>query len=142
TLTVEWNKPVRTPPGSGRENSSGACKERPFAMNTAVLGAGAMGTLCSLVLTHRPGRRVALWGHRTANVEQIAKDRENRRLLPGVDLPESLIVTGDIRIAVESAECIVAAIPSAFLRATLTDLAPHIPRGVPVVSVIKGIEAT
>ncbi|OAI56647.1 glycerol-3-phosphate dehydrogenase [Planctomyces sp. SCGC AG-212-M04] len=101
-----------------------------------------MGTLCSLVLSQRAGRRVALWGHRTANVEQIAKDRENRRLLPGVELPESLIVTGDIRKAVENVECIVAAIPSAFLRATLTDLAPHIPAGVPIVSVIKGIEAT
>lgn len=111
-------------------------------MNTAVLGAGAMGTLCSLVLSHRPGRRVALWGHRTANVEQIAQDRENRRLLPGVQLPDSLVVTGDIQKAIENAECLVAAIPSAFLRATLTDLAPHIPPAVPVVSVIKGIEST
>jgi glycerol-3-phosphate dehydrogenase (NAD(P)+) len=111
-------------------------------MKTAVLGAGAMGTLISLVLSKRPDRRVALWGHRTANVDDIAQSRENRRLLPGVPLPDSLLVTADIRKAVENAECIVAAIPSAFLRATLTDLAHHIPPSVPVVSVIKGIESS
>jgi glycerol-3-phosphate dehydrogenase (NAD(P)+) len=101
-----------------------------------------MGTLCSLVLSHRPGRRVALWGHSTANVDDIARDRENRRLLPGVPLPDSLIVTGDIRTAITDADCLVAAIPSAFLRSTLTALAPQIPPGIPVVSVIKGIEAS
>jgi glycerol-3-phosphate dehydrogenase (NAD(P)+) len=111
-------------------------------MNTAVLGAGAMGTLCSLVLSHRPGRRVALWGHRTANIEQIERDRENRRLLPGVPLPDSLLVTGDVRVAVQGAACLVVAIPSAYLRQTLTELAPYIPAHIPVVSVVKGIECT
>jgi glycerol-3-phosphate dehydrogenase (NAD(P)+) len=111
-------------------------------MKTAILGAGAMGTLIALVLSGRPGRKVALWGHRTANVDAIDRDRENRRLLPGVPLPDSLLVTDDVRIAVNGADCLVAAIPSAFLRSTLTALAPHIPPDVPVVSVIKGIEAS
>jgi glycerol-3-phosphate dehydrogenase (NAD(P)+) len=101
-----------------------------------------MGTLCALVLSQRPGRRVALWGHRTVNVEQMARDRENRRLLPGVALPDSLIVTGDLDKALEQADGIVVAIPSAFLRATLRDLAQHVPPDVPVVSVIKGIESS
>ncbi len=111
-------------------------------MKTAVLGAGAMGTLMALVLSSRPGRRVTLWGHRTANVEDIARGRENRRLLPGIPLPDSLIVTGDIREAVREAECLVTAIPSAFLRSTLAALAPDIPAAIPVVSVIKGIESS
>jgi glycerol-3-phosphate dehydrogenase (NAD(P)+) len=111
-------------------------------MNVAVLGAGGMGTLISLVLSKRPGRRVALWGRRTDSVERIARDRENRRLLPGIPLPDSLVVTSDIRTAVENSECLVAAIPSAFLRATLTALARHIPASLPVVSVVKGIESS
>jgi len=119
----------------------GELDERPPDMNTAVLGAGAMGTLCSLVLSRRPGRRVTLWGHRTAHVDDIARERENRRLLPGVTLPESIIVTGDIAKALEDVECIVVAIPSAFLRSTLTALAAHIPARLPLVSVIKGIES-
>ncbi len=110
-------------------------------MNTAVLGAGAMGTLMALLLSSRAGRRVSLWGHRTANVDCIARDRENRRLLPGVALPDSLIITGDIGQALDGAECLVAAIPSAYLRSTLGALAAHIPPGLPVVSVIKGIES-
>jgi len=124
------------------ERVTGWFEGKVRVMNAAVLGAGAMGTLCSLVLSHRPGRRVALWGHQAANVQAISRDRENRRLLPGVPLPESLIVTADIREAVSGADCLVAAIPSAFLRATLTSLAAHIPPDVPVVSVIKGIEAS
>lgn len=109
-------------------------------MNTAVLGAGAMGTLCASLLASRPDRRVTLWGHTAPRVADIAHDRENRRLLPGVKLPAALIVTADIREAVSEADCLVAAIPTGFLRGTLAALAPQIPDRLPVVSVIKGME--
>ncbi len=109
-------------------------------MKTAVLGAGAMGTLCALQLWKRGGRAVALWGHTTARIDDIARDRENRRLLPGVPLPAELEITGDVQAAVAGAEALVVAIPSAFLRSALETLAPDLPADVPVVSVVKGIE--
>jgi glycerol-3-phosphate dehydrogenase (NAD(P)+) len=48
--------------------------------------------------------------------------------------------TSDIAQATAGAELLLIAIPSAFLRETLARLAPAIPAGVPVLSVVKGIE--
>ena len=105
-----------------------------------ILGSGAMGTACSIVLAERAGRVVSLWARNPAQAEEMARSRENRRLLPGVRIPDSIAITSDISAAVSGTDLLVAAIPTAFLRSALTALAPQIPAGLPVVSVIKGLE--
>lgn len=105
-----------------------------------VLGSGAMGTGCSILLADRPGERVALWSRNTAHAAEIGASRENRRLLPGVHLPESICVTSDLAEAVADADLLVAAIPTAYLRTALVGMTGVIGPGVPVVSVVKGIE--
>jgi glycerol-3-phosphate dehydrogenase (NAD(P)+) len=99
-----------------------------------------MGTGCSILLSERPDCRVALWLRNPAEAAELARSRENRRLLPGVAIPPSVAVTADIAAAAAGADLFVVAIPTAFLRAALAPLASHIPAGRPVVSVIKGIE--
>ncbi|MEO1994196.1 MAG: NAD(P)H-dependent glycerol-3-phosphate dehydrogenase [Planctomycetaceae bacterium] len=106
----------------------------------AIIGGGAMATACALLLSERSDQRVALWMRNSEFAEQVQKTRENRRLLAGVLLPGSVDVTADIGRAVAGADLLVVAIPSKFLRTALTDLMPDLPPGVPVVSVIKGIE--
>ncbi len=105
-----------------------------------VLGGGAMGTGCSILLCDRPGGSVTLWLRNPAEAAELARSRENRRLLPGVPIPDRVFITSDITQAAAGAELFVAAIPTAYLRQALAPLAPHIPPGRPVVSVIKGIE--
>jgi glycerol-3-phosphate dehydrogenase (NAD(P)+) len=105
-----------------------------------VLGGGAMGTGCSILLSERGACPVALWLRNPAEADELARSRENRRLLPGVKIPEAVAITSDIARAAAGADLLVAAIPTAFLRNALTPLAPHLPPGSPVVSVIKGIE--
>lgn len=107
---------------------------------TCVLGSGAMGIACSYLLSEHPGQRVNLWGRDAAHVAEMAATRENVRLLPGVKIPNTIELTADIERAVSGADLLVVAIPSAYLRETLTRLAPHIPLGLPVVSVVKGME--
>lgn len=105
-----------------------------------ILGNGAMATACAILLTENPSQRVTMWTRNPAHAEDIARHRENRRLLPGVSLPESLEVTGDIAAAAEGADFLIAAIPTKFLRQALTQLAPDLKEDRPVVSVIKGLE--
>lgn len=107
--------------------------------HVCVLGAGSMGTALAL-LAERGGSRVRLWGRDPATMAEMARSRENTRHLAGVPLPEALEVTSDAGHAAADAELLIVAIPSAFLRATLTRIAGAIPAGVPVVSVVKGIE--
>ncbi len=104
----------------------------------AILGAGGMGTAMAVLLAGG-GHPVRLWCRRAAFADELATARENKRYLSGIALPESIQPSSDPRLAVEEAELLIVAIPSAFLRETLREIAPLIPRAVPALSVIKGI---
>lgn len=107
-----------------------------------ILGSGAMGIACGFLFSEHPGQSVALWGRDTNHVLELQSKRENSRLLPGIRIPEAIEVTADIEIAVQNANLLVVAIPSAHVRDALTRLAPRLPRDIPVVSVVKGMENT
>jgi glycerol-3-phosphate dehydrogenase (NAD(P)+) len=111
-----------------------------MARKVTVLGGGAMGTGCSILLSERTDLAVALWLRDPAHAEEFARTRENRRLLPGVCVPDSIEITADAAAALSGAGLVVVAIPSAYLRPALASLAAQIPKGCPVVSVVKGIE--
>tara|TARA_R110002111_G_scaffold247140_4_gene310144 strand:- start:40731 stop:41744 length:1014 start_codon:yes stop_codon:yes gene_type:complete len=106
----------------------------------AILGGGGMATACATLLTESSDVGVSMWVRKAEIAQDLRTHRENRRLLPGVPLSETIHVTSDIDEAVEGADFLVVAIPTEFLRVALTALAPHLKSGTPVISVIKGIE--
>ena len=106
----------------------------------AILGAGGMGTALALLFARR-GLAVQIWARNRDDAAEIGRVRENARHLPGVSLPAGVGVTANACDATAAADLMVAAIPSAYLRATLAGLAERVPGGVPVLSVVKGIEA-
>jgi len=105
-----------------------------------VLGSGAMATACSILLAEHPHQCVSLWARNPDYARDMDEQRENRRLLPGVPIPDSVSVTSDIDQAAEDADILVVAIPTKFLREALMQIAPHLTHDRPVVSVIKGLE--
>ena len=105
----------------------------------AVFGNGGFGTALALVALGN-GHDVRLWGIEAAYVAETALTRENPRYLPGVKLPPQLTLTSDAAVAARGASLLMSAVPTQFLRATMTSLACHLPAGVPVVSVTKGME--
>jgi glycerol-3-phosphate dehydrogenase (NAD(P)+) len=105
----------------------------------AILGAGGMGTALALLFDKGVGE-VKLWSRDPEQAQQFAMTRVNQRHLPGIRIPESVRITADGFEAAHDADLIVAAIPTSYLRATLSALAPKLPAGVPVLSVVKGIE--
>ena len=92
-----------------------------------------------MVLAQDSNHHVALWSARPENATWHAR-RENVRLLPGVQIPAGILLTTDIRQAVEGAELLVIAIPTVHLRATLGRIAAEIPRATPLLSLVKGLE--
>jgi len=107
----------------------------------AVLGDGAMGTTCALLLARRREHHVTLWSAREENARILREQRENVRLLPGVKIPAAIELTTDIRQATSDAQLLVMAIPSVYLRATLTRVADALRKAPqPAVSVAKGLE--
>jgi glycerol-3-phosphate dehydrogenase (NAD(P)+) len=105
----------------------------------AILGSGGMGTALAILFA-KIARSVQIWARNPTYAAEIEQSRTNARHLPGVVLPEDVGVTPNACEATAAADLIVAAIPSAYLRATLTSLAEQIPPSIPVLSVIKGIE--
>ncbi len=111
-----------------------------MASKIAVLGSGAMATACSILLSEHPQQRVSLWARVEEHARELTESRENRRLLPGITIPDSIEITADIERAVQDADLLVAAIPSEFLREALSNIAGHLNADRPVVSVVKGLE--
>lgn len=105
-----------------------------------VLGGGAMGTACAILLAEHPEQEVALWSRNPSHVTGLVESRRNERLLPGVTIPESIKITSDIAEAISDADMLVVAVPTAFLREALQEWAPHLTDDRPMVSVVKGIE--
>ncbi len=105
----------------------------------AIIGDGAMATLCSRILSQR-GCRLRMWSAFPEYAAELARCRENRRFLPGVRLPEKLEITTDPASAFEGAELVISAVPTQFVRDVWRRLRAHCPRGLPICSVAKGIE--
>ncbi len=105
-------------------------------MKVTVLGAGAWGTALAALL-QRGGHNVTLWGHDAAHLEDMRKTGRNERYLPGVALPTEWRLEANLATSLQSAGCVVVAVPSKAFREVTRALADC--SGI-LVSVTKGIE--
>ena len=106
---------------------------------SAVLGSGSWGTAVAVYLDAR-GHRVRLFSARAQTLAALQTTRQSRQL-PGVAIPDSILITGDPAEAVAGADCWVVAVPTAHLRGTLARFAGLVPDPAPVVvSLTKGVE--
>jgi glycerol-3-phosphate dehydrogenase (NAD(P)+) len=104
-----------------------------------VLGDGAMATVCSILLC-QGGHRVTMWGAFEESIERLIQNRENQRLLPGVRVPESVVLTANDADCFRESTMVLSAVPTQYLRGVWKRLAGYVPAHVPIVSVSKGIE--
>jgi glycerol-3-phosphate dehydrogenase (NAD(P)+) len=105
----------------------------------AVLGSGSWGTALAVHLA-RTGHRVILWGIETDELTAMARDRTNRRYLPGIDLPEGVEIEHDFERAVAQAEQLLLVVPSHAFREVLQRLKPALRPGQRVAWATKGFE--
>ncbi|MHC4322884.1 MAG: NAD(P)H-dependent glycerol-3-phosphate dehydrogenase [Planctomycetota bacterium] len=107
--------------------------------NISIIGDGGMGTVLGMLLCEK-AVTARIWGYDRGQLEQIAHDRENKKFLSGYKLPEELEFEHDDKRIMSGADLIVSAVPCQFMRQIWNRLKEHVPEGVPVVSVAKGIE--
>jgi len=88
----------------------------------------------------KQGAEVVAWAYEPEVVEDINTRHENRIFLPGVELPPNYHATSSMKEAVTGRDLILVVPPSHVLRRVMTEAAPFIPEGVPVVTASKGIE--
>ena len=104
-----------------------------------VLGAGSWGTALSVLLCDN-GHQVTMWSIDENEVRMLNEKREHETKLPGVKLPDQLIVTGDLEDTVKGKDFLVLAVPSPFTRSTAAKMSPCVTDGQIIVDVAKGIE--
>lgn len=104
-----------------------------------VLGAGSWGTALALLLNTN-GHEVTLWSIMKEEVVMLSEKREHESKLPGVKLPEDMMITDDLEKAMSDKDLLVLAVPSPYTRSTAHMMSPYTKEGQTIVNVAKGIE--
>ncbi|MDP6044260.1 MAG: NAD(P)H-dependent glycerol-3-phosphate dehydrogenase [Phycisphaerae bacterium] len=104
-----------------------------------IIGDGAMGTVCGIMLCEN-GHDVTVWSAFPDAATAMDQARENVKFLPGYPLPDNMTVTSDATTTFGGAELIISAVPTQFIRPVWTRLAENYSRPTPICSVAKGIE--
>ena len=107
--------------------------------NVGVLGAGSWGTALSVLLSDN-GHQVTVWSIDENEVNMLNEKREHELKLPGVKLPYDMVITGNMRSAIQGKDFLVLAVPSPFTRSTARKMSPMVAEGQIIVDVAKGIE--
>ena len=105
----------------------------------AVLGAGSWGTTLAVHLAELEWG-VRLWDGDGTNLAALQAERENRKYLPGIALPDSLEVMFDLASALEEAALVVWAVPSIALRDVACAAKPYLARTALEACATKGLE--
>ena len=103
-----------------------------------VLGAGTWGMALSRMLC-LSGHSVTVWSALEKEIDEFSVTRRHPNL-PGMEIPEQVVFTKEIRLACEGMDIVLFAVPSPFVRSTAKLAAPYITDGQIVVDVAKGME--
>jgi glycerol-3-phosphate dehydrogenase (NAD(P)+) len=93
----------------------------PPLRTAAVVGAGSMGTASAVVLA-RAGLQVQLGCRTGAQAEALSAERENKRYLPGLDLPSGIAIKTVPEIELAGVDLVVLAVPCASLPAAVGEI--------------------
>ncbi len=108
-------------------------------MRISVLGAGSWGTTLAILLNNN-GHEVTLYEFYASYAKSLAKSRVNNFYLPGIRIPDDIVITHSLTDACLNKHMIVLAIPSQYIRGTLSQMRKFHFKDTTFVSVAKGIE--
>lgn len=105
----------------------------------AVVGSGSWGTAMAGLVAPR-AREVRLWCRDAAVAEAINATRRNPRHLTAYELPAGVVATASEAEALDGADVVILAVPSAHLRSVCARVAPHVAPDAAVLVLTKGVE--
>lgn len=105
----------------------------------SVIGAGSWGSALAVLLANN-GHEVTLWTHDPHEIEMLTTKREQVEKLPGVKLPDNIMIEADLKTALTDEDVVVMAVPSPVVRMVAKQMSPFIKDGQIIVNVAKGIE--
>jgi len=107
----------------------------------AILGSGAWALAMAGLIGRKPSHRVNIWCPRSSTAALLRRERGNPELLPGATLPDTVAIETEGPAAMAGCSMLLVAVPTIHLAGVLRGHAGAVPRHVPVVSLVKGIES-
>ncbi len=104
-----------------------------------ILGAGSWGTAQSILLSKNE-YKVVMWAGPGDDIDAMKLTRENERYLPGVKIPEGVLISSDMGEAVQGASAVVLAVPSQVVREVSIQLQDYIKPEMLLINTAKGLE--
>ncbi|WP_458412681.1 NAD(P)H-dependent glycerol-3-phosphate dehydrogenase [Schinkia sp. CFF1] len=105
----------------------------------AVIGAGSWGTALAIVLADN-GHEVRLWSHREDQIQEINSLHTNKKYLPGIELPTSIVGYFKLEEVLKDIEILIVAVPTKAIREVVGQIVPLLSKKVLICHVSKGIE--
>jgi glycerol-3-phosphate dehydrogenase (NAD(P)+) len=106
---------------------------------SAIIGGGAFGTAMACA-ARRAGLKVRLWAREPEVVASINAGKGNALFLADTPLEPGIAATCHLAEAIDTADLVLLAVPSQFLRGIAEELRDHLRPDTPAVSCSKGIE--
>lgn len=107
-------------------------------MDIIVYGAGAWGTALALSGL-QTGKKVTLLARCPEFAKKLQDEGENKRYLPGIQLPPSLTFTADLHVLAKPAFLLLAS-PAQATNETITRIQPFLSPNSPIIICAKGID--
>lgn len=103
------------------------------------LGAGSWGTALAILCANN-GHQVTVWSKIKDELDMLRENREHVDRLPGIKLPDSIVIEDDLEKACTDQDIIVFSVASPFVRTTAHEAKPFMKDEQIIVNVGKGIE--
>ncbi len=107
--------------------------------SVSFLGAGSWGTALAILCAGN-GHKVTIWSKIQSEIDMLRENREHVERLPGVKLPDSIVIEDDLERACTGQDILVWSVASPYVRSTAQLAKPYIKEGQIIVNVGKGIE--
>lgn len=105
----------------------------------AVIGAGTWGIALARLLALK-NHNVVVWSAIESEIDNLNNTRVHP-MLKDMQIPQSMVFTKDIGVAMENAEIVLMAVPSVYVRATSEKIKKYYKENMIIVCVAKGMEA-
>ncbi len=109
-------------------------------MKITILGSGAFGLALGQLWHQHSSADVVIWTAFEEEKEQIVNDHCYQKVLPDIMLDETLVVTTDLRAALQDTSCVVVAVPCAAVRSVLKQISSFVSPSCCFLFVCKGLE--
>ncbi len=102
-----------------------------------VLGAGSWGMTLAVLLSNR--HKIRVWEFDKEQCDALLKDKENKKFLPGIKIPDSITISNNVEEVVDSSNIIILAVPSHIVKNLTKNIAKNLKDKI-IINVAKGID--